>query len=279
MSVPVIINGTLVEEDDHSINRGFLYGDGLFETIRTLYYQPIFFECHLERLQRGCQMLGLDLPSFFNGGYLREQIGQFTKVLEFPNARVRLSLWRSSAGAYLPHENTVSWKLSASDLSETNYSCEKSLVVGVYRENVKSLSPLSSIKSLNALLYVQAARYANALQWDDALVINSEQRIIEGTSSALLIRQGDQWMTPPLSEGCVESVMKRVLTGLMIHQGIQVNEVPVTEEMLLCSDEILMVNVIRGVIQVKMIGERVFNESSAGIFTGWLNEFIRNKDS
>lgn len=279
MNSPVIINGVLVREDDLSFNRGFLYGDGLFETIRTRNYQPLFFEYHLERLQRGCQMLGLELPSYLKSEYLIDQIEQLTKKLDFPYARVRLTLWRSSAGNYLPNDNTVSWKLSASNLSDTNYSCGKSLVAGLYRENVKSLSPLSTIKSLNALLYVQAARYARALQWDDAILMNNGQRITEGTSSGLMLRQGDTWVTPPLSEGCVESVMIRVVAGLMKQNGIQVKEIPITEKILSESDEVILVNVIRGVMPVKKIDDNVFSEKSAGIFTGWLNEFIRSKES
>lgn len=277
MSSPVIINGRLVEEDVLSVNRGFLYGDGLFETIRTQHYQPLFIEFHLERLLRGCQMLGLALPSTFNTGYLNEQIGHLVKKLDFINARVRLTLWRSSSGTYLPTENTISWKLSASNLSDPNYSCGKSLVAGLYREDVKSLSPLSTIKSLSALLSVQAARFAQANQWDDAILMNSEQRFIEGTSSGLMLRQGDVWITPPLSEGCVESVMKRVVSGLMIQNGIQVKEIPVTEKIFSESDEVILVNVIRGVMPVKKIDGNVFSEKSAGLFTEWLNEFIRSK--
>lgn len=279
MNTPIVINGALFEDDELSVNRGFMYGDGLFETIRTQNYQPLFFEYHLERLKRGCQMLGLDIPSSFRGDYLREQISKLTNEIKFQNARVRLSLWRSSPGAYLPEKNSVSWRLSASNLSDDNFQCNKGLVVGIYRDDVKSLSPLSTIKSLNALLYIQAARFARSMQWDDAILINCEQRIIEGTSSALLIRQGDYWMTPPLSEGCVESVMKRVLSNVMKKHGIQVKEVPVTEKILTESDEVILVNVIRGVMPVKLIGKNVFSENSAGILTEWLNEFIRGRNS
>lgn len=279
MNPPVIRNGKLVDDDGQLINRGFLYGDGLFETIRIDHFKPLFFNYHFERLTIGCRMLALDIPFYFSKEYLRDQIISLVSKADFPSARVRLTLWRSSKGGYLPERNYTEWRISVSPLENENFTLGRGLTAGIYRDNVKPLGPLSTIKSLNALLYVQAARYASENSWDDAILINSEQRILEGTASALLIRQGDHWMTPPLTEGCVESVMKRVITGLLSVNGLLVKEIPVTEKILLGSDEILLVNVIRGVMQVKKIGNNEFNEDSGVILTEWLNELIREKES
>jgi branched-chain amino acid aminotransferase len=113
--------------------------------------------------------------------------------------------------------------------------------------------PLSNIKSGNALIYVLAAIFAKENQCEDAIILNEYGRVCEATSSNIFMKYQGKYYTPPLSEGCVDGVMRKVWIQELIKQGFSVLEQPVTIELLAIAEEIWLTNVIQGPIKLNKI--------------------------
>lgn len=246
-------------------NRGLLYGDGLFETIKLVKGKPLFLEDHLLRLNNGCRLLGLKLP----------ETGKIEKLIcetVDSNSRVRLTVWRDSDGFYLPDTDQTSWLLTFSRAGDedTLYRADE-VKLAIYSENLKPSGWLSNIKSLNGLIYVSSAQFAKKNGADEAVILNAAGRVAESTSSNLFALIGGRWVTPPLSESCLDGVMRKNLMNLMFQNGIDIAETPITQSELLHAEEVLLTNVIKGIRQVTSIDGKKYKGDSAVRFTGILN--------
>lgn len=263
------LNGSEVNPLELSVpvtgNRGLFYGDGVFETIKIVGGKPLFAEDHFQRLAHGCRLLGMKLPD-------TERIGNLISGTVHSNSRARLTVWRDSEGYYLPDSDSVSWLLTfqhAGDEDSVYDSREVKLTV--YTENYKSSGWLSNIKSLNSLIYVSSARFSALHGADEAVILNSSLRVAESTSSNLFALIGGRWVTPPLSESCLDGVMRKNLWRLMTKNGIDISEHPITQTDLQNAEEVLLTNVIKGIRQVTFIDGRQYKSHSAAYFTGLLN--------
>ena len=118
--------------------------------------------------------------------------------------------------------------------------------LGIYTDNLKSPSKLSNIKSLNSLLYVLAIKYAKSNGFDDVLLYNSSNNIIESTNSNLFLKSKNTVFTPPIPDGCVDGSMRKLLISIierkykLIYKSLKVEDVSE-------SDEIILSNAISGV--------------------------------
>ncbi|MDP1725768.1 MAG: aminotransferase class IV [Bacteroidota bacterium] len=195
------------------MQRYTLYGDLLFESIRVIRDEPQFLKKHFTRLMSGAAVLSFETEDF-NFEVFQEDINKTIKKYrdsadnnqEF--LRLRFVMHRDSGGYYLPHSNKIKY---FSEISAFKPPLKNgSLRVGIYGVQPKALGPLSNIKPGNSLLYVMASIWAKANRFDDALLINTEGKIIEATASNIFWFKNGQWYTPPLSDGCVKGIMREV---------------------------------------------------------------------
>src|SRR5690606_7671777 len=122
---------------------------------------------------------------------------------------------------------------------------------GVYGDAKKSCDRLANIKTNNFLPYALAALHAKKNEWNDALVLNSHDRVCESTVANVFWIKGNVVYTPPLSEGCIGGVTRGHLLGRLKEEGIGVQEEPATLEILLQADELFLTNTISGLRWVK----------------------------
>jgi branched-chain amino acid aminotransferase len=111
----------------------------------------------------------------------------------------------------------------------------------------KSLDQFSKFKTINSLLYVQAAIYANQNNFNDSLILNGEGNIIESSSSNVFIASNGVLYTPPLDDGCVGGIMRMNVINLAINNGIKVYEYSLKPQNLLIADEVFLTNAIKGI--------------------------------
>src|SRR5688572_16669538 len=105
------LNGSIVDASQpvlmHS-NRAFRYGDAVFETIRLMNGEILFFEKHLARLRRSMEMLSMNWPSTFSFQQLHLLIRHLDQVNNLGgNARIRFEVYRKEGGYYTPHTNDI----------------------------------------------------------------------------------------------------------------------------------------------------------------------------
>jgi branched-chain amino acid aminotransferase len=223
------------------MERAFVYGDLLFETMKMVNGQVQYFEKHMRRLLRSMEYL------MMNTDGVAAQISEtlLPHKNEQTNARVRVVVNRNSQGFYLPTANEVSINVELFPLLDLP---PKPLTVCTYRDNHKPCTPLSNLKTGNALIYVLAAIHARTMQCDDALIMNERGYICEATASNIFIREAVQWITPPLSEGCVAGVMREVVV-----KELKVKEEPLDFDRIRAADEVILTNAIQGKVPVAKI--------------------------
>jgi branched-chain amino acid aminotransferase len=234
-------------------NRGFHYGDGLFETILVRNGRIRLREAHFDRLFDGMDRLHYAVPSSLTRDKLETGILQLcTRNGHTALARVRLTIYRADGGLYDPEDLHPRYLIESSTLSPSYIDLnEKGLIIDVYPDGMKSCDSLANIKSNNFLLYALAALYAKAHQLNDCLVRNNYGRLADSTIANLFCRKDREIFTPPLSEGCVAGVMRKFLLSALPDAGFPVSQRPVTTEDLLNADEIFLSNAIRGIRWVR----------------------------
>lgn len=249
----IILNGKILPANQPVLtleNRSFRYGDAIFETIRYRKGVPLYFNNHISRLLNGMAILKMSTKSLPSTTQLKEQISSITvKNRIFNDARIRLTVFRNDGGLYTPANNDVSYTIEASPIkNEIFVSSKKGLLIDVYNKHKKAISPLHNFKNANSILYVLAGIHKKELQLDDCLIVNEDNKIIEGLSSNLFWIAEKTVYTPLLSTGCVDGIMRKQVIDAIKISGISLKEVEGTSiNELLNADEIFLTNVIQGI--------------------------------
>jgi len=271
-----ILNNVIVSGDAllfNSHNRAIRYGDGIFETICVRNDEPLFLQDHWNRLEHGLQVLGIPMPPAFSYKMLDDSIRLLLHKNELSYARMRLMLFREADGMYIPETKGSTWHLSVTGtVPEFYQSNEVGLSAGVFELDHKTCGPLSNLKSLNALIYVMAGRETLKAGIDEMFITNEQGKIIESVSSNIFIRKGKLFITPPLSQGCLDGILRKQILKLLPMHELEIRESPITKDDLLNADEIILTNVIRGAAWVGSFRKKSFEQLYCTKINNWLNE-------
>ncbi len=262
------LNGNIVDASQPvftAANRAFRYGDAVFETIRLMNGEILFFEKHLARLTRSMELLGMNLHDdlTFHNLYLTiRHLDQVNKLKG--NGRIRLEVFRNDGGLYTPYSNDVSYVIETSPVAAENYRLNDiGLKIELYTDIKKPVSRLSNLKSSNALYYVMAGLHKNKLKTGDCLVLNTDGRIAEAISSNIFLVKGKTVSTPSLTEACVAGIMRDNIIEHLKMQRLSVIEKGIAIEDVLQADEIFLTDVINGIRWVGAFRDkRYFNTFS-----------------
>jgi branched-chain amino acid aminotransferase len=261
----ILPSGTAVLTPD---NRGFRYGDGIFETMAVKNGRIRLAGLHFDRLTAGAHYLQLGLSSPFTAEQLAGEVETLCeKNGHSVSARVRLVLFRGEGGIsgrqdpLLNDRPDPDYIIQTSPLPPANDEFNRDgLSIGLFPDARKACDLLSNLKSNNYLLYVLAALYAQKQGNDDCLVLNSQNRIADSTIANLFYVKAGRIYTPPLSEGCVAGVMRRFLLGMLPAAGFDCSEKPVTVEDLAGADEIFLTNALKGIKWVGSFQARTYTQ-------------------
>ena len=248
------INGQLTKDDDvpkPELGRSFRYGDGVFETILIRGGEPWFLDDHIERLSDGLDILGFDFQmEVFLPKIMRELYRTISAngVQDF--GRARIQVYRKGGGAYLPKKNAPGFIIEAASFPSDPWINDKPLQVGIYHHVPIAPSPLTRIKSANALPYILGAKYGESNGWDDALMRSTDGYIIEGTKANMFVVHAATVFTPPVFGGCLPGVMRKNVLRVLKKRNVNVEERHLTHLDLAAANEIFLTSSIRGVMPV-----------------------------
>jgi branched-subunit amino acid aminotransferase/4-amino-4-deoxychorismate lyase len=224
------------------MERAFLYGDLLFETILVQAKAIPHLALHYKRLSQSADLLKLELCGLNEEKFSQEILQEVARFrLLHPNyqtLRVRFVLYRDSDGFYLPNSNTSKYQISLF-LFEPKPNLHP-LKLGVFNEQSKAPGPLANLKTGNALVYVMACIWAKENNLDDALILNTNHEIIEASSSNIFWLKNGIWHTPPLSSGCVNGIGRTLFM-----QENTCLEVPCTLQDLQNAEKCLLTNALQ----------------------------------
>lgn len=248
-------NGAVIPNKGATIaagNRSYLYGDGLFESIRILNGKPINMENHFNRMVEGAKAIKMRFPSFFTVEFFEDKVKELIALSNIKEGgKCRISLDRALGGTYIPETNEISYFIEVYPY-ESNYFelNSKGYEVDIYREIKKQKNFLSNFKTKNGLLYVMTAIAAKEKGLDDYLLINEKDAVIESSNSNLFVVSNGVLYTPSLEDGCLAGTMRMQVINLAIAHGIKVYECAILPQNLLAADEIFLTNAIRGIVWV-----------------------------
>lgn len=260
--------GEIVPEGEKILNlanRGFRYGDGLFETMKMSRGKLNFSDEHAERLQKGMKALKMEGYSLMDAYFLKEKAEEIAKRNKISqNARIRLTVFRDSAGLYTPEENKSAYSLEITPLDYAHYNINnKGLIFDIYDDILKPVNMLSNLKTCSALPFVMAGIYKKQHKLDDVFILNQNGFLCEALSSNVFLVYKGQIYTPALSEGCVAGVMRQVVIKLAAEHQLDIIEAQINPEILNEVEEVFVTNSINGIQWVMGFNrKRYFNEVS-----------------
>jgi branched-chain amino acid aminotransferase len=272
-------NGTIVSTDTGLLtqNRAFLFGDAVFETVKIVNGKILFLEDHYFRLMSSMRVVRMEIPMNFTMEYFEEHILALATAKNASlSARARITVYRNDGGYYLPQNNTVSFLINVESMENTLYSINQGeYVVDLYTDFYVARQLLSSIKTTNKIINVTASIFASENGWDNCLLLNDSKNVIEALQGNIFMLKGNTLITPPVSEGCLNGVMRRQVLALARKiEYLEVIEEIISPFDLQKSDELFITNVIKGIQPITKYRKKEFSTNISTILVQKLNEFI-----
>lgn len=276
MQFPVIRNGEWIWDPEKAIpswDRAFHFGDGLFETFRVMEDRPLFFDRHLRRVSEGLERLGISPPDEDETERILSDIQRLLQHAKLSNVRMRLTFSRKGGGAYTPYEKEANCLLELTGTSSSKFELPaKGDHIGIYEDMCKPMDVLSRFKCTNALLYVMAKRWAVQKGFDEALILSAQGKVIESASSNVFMLHGNELLTAPVEEGCVDGVMRGVLLDMARSKGWRIRERSFSPKDLLEGEELFTSNAIQGVRPVLGFQNQRYDRKKCQELVRGLNE-------
>ena len=275
----VNFNGVILDSDLQLTvsNRSFLYGDGVFETLKIVNNKILFFEDHYFRLMASMRIVRMEIPMSFTMEYLEEQILKLVEVMAIrDSARVRFNVFRNEGGFYLPTDNSISFVIQATKLENIKYKFPKSqFEVDLYKDFIVPKQLLSTLKTANKITHVTASIFAKENQLDSSLLINETKNVIEAANGNLFMLMGNSLITPPISEGCLNGIMRKQIIAIAKQMdSVEVVEAVISPFDLQKADELFITNVIIGIQPITKYRKKEFEVSLASQLLEKLNTLI-----
>ena len=259
-------NGELLFKENIKLttdNRGFKYGDGIFETIKVVHKKVIFWEDHYFRLMASMRMLRMKIPMEFTLEFLEKEILKTVAVLEDgTNFRVRLNVFRKDGGLYTPKTNAINYLIEA---SESNYKTKETYEIDVFKDFYNYSGLLSTIKTNNRMLNTLASIYANENDLDNCILVNERKGVVEVANANIFIVKNNIVKTPALTEGCIKGVVRGKVIDLLIkNKDFTIEETVISPFEIQKADEVFITNAIMGIQPVTKYKKKSFNTDLAG---------------
>ena len=259
----VFLNDRFVPEKRAVVSvfdRGFLYGDGLFEAVLVHHGKLFRWTEHLERLEHGAAVLNIKVP--FAPKRLRAFAGELIQRNKSSTAILRLALSRGvGARGYSPKgANTPTLVMSVNPLSAlASDQMRWKLVASSQR--LPAGEPLAQFKNSNKLPQILARAEADEAGAEEALLLNTDGFVVEGTTSNLFWVERETVCTPPLSAGILPGVTRAVILEICRALKIKTRETSITLPKLKRMDGVFLSMTSRGVVSAQSLDGKRLKQS------------------
>ena len=275
-------NGTIFSNDAptiHAGNRGHLYGDGVFESIRIMAGKPINIQNHVARMIKGANVLKINTPTYYTAAFFEEKILELIEKSGIKEGgRCRMSIDRATGGAYLPDSNDSTFYIEVYPYNVSHFELNaKGLEVDIYRDIKLHKNFLSNYKTKTGIPYIMASICANDLGLDDLFLTNEKGNILESGSFNIFIVSNGVLYTPGLEEGCIAGTMRMQIINLAVKNNIKIYECSILPQNLLSADEVFFTNAIRGINWVGAYRTKRYQNNMSRRLVVLLNAYWENE--
>ncbi|WP_353151329.1 aminotransferase class IV [Flavobacterium sp.] len=272
-------NGSIQDTSNFSIenNRGFLFGDAIFETIKVNGTKILFLEEHYLRLMASMRICRMEIPMNFTMEFMEEEILKLIALqTNRVSNRIRFSVFRNAEGFYNPASNDVQFIITCSELvSDTYVFSSTSYEVELFKDFHVSKHVLATLKTNNKMINVVASIFANENNFQNCLLINEDKNVVEATNGNVFMKMGNQIITPPTSDGCLNGIMRKQIIAIVNKMGtIEIIEKSISPFDLQKADELFISNVIIGIQPITKYRKKEFTSEVAKEITNILNAAI-----
>ncbi|MFI8380185.1 aminotransferase class IV [Leeuwenhoekiella sp. NPDC079379] len=276
----VNFNGTITETPQFSAhNRGMLYGDAVFETVRYSSGKISFWEDHYFRLMASMRILRMEIPMHFTLESLQEEILKTVDAtgLSDKSASIRLTVTRNEGGKYLPTDNAVSFYAFATELADPFFILNESdYEVDLYKDHYLNADLLSTLKTANKIIHVTGSIFAKENNLANCLLINTNKTIAEALNGNLFVVKDNHIKTPPLTEGCLRGIVRKQLLDILEKlDTYTVEEAAISPFELQKADELFITNSIIGIQPITKYRKKEYTNLVAKNLIGKLNAKAR----
>jgi len=265
-------NGTITDSNliISTTNRGFNYGDALFETIKVSHGKILFWEDHYFRLMASMRILRMEIPMNFTMEFLEKQILEVVRHKDLINKTVRVKLFvnRKDGGLYFPESNNVDFIISSEPLESDFYLLnDTEYVVDLFKDFFVAPSLLSTLKTNNKVLHVVGSIYAKENNLQNCLLLNTSKQVVEALNGNIFLVKDNVIKSPPLEDGCLKGIMrKQIIEIIQSIPEYTFEEISISPFELQKADEIFITNVIVGIQPITNYRKKRFkSEVSKGL--------------
>ena len=261
LNIMVNYNGKLLARENLNIsleNRGFKYGDSIFETIKIQHNKIIFWEDHYFRLMSSMRMLRMKIPLKFTLEFLEREI---IKTVNASNlnalSRVRLNVYRKDGGFYTPRTNDIDYTIEVSAIES---AVKERYNIDVFKDFYNFSGLLSTVKTNNRMVNTLASIYAKENDLDSCVLVNERKGVVEVTNGNIFILKGDTIKTPSLEEGCIKGIVrKKIIEIISKNKDYTLEETSISPFEIQKADEVFITNAIVGVQPVTNYKKKTFS--------------------
>lgn len=254
----IILNGNLLQEDQASVspaNRGMMYGDGCFETLRSYKGKFLKWEAHFNRLAKGLDYMEMDLP--FSSEELREQVHQLLQENDLLNeqAYIRIQCWREGGRGYAPSSTEASY------LIETNiyHAVSKPICLKIAETRcIPNESLNRRYKLSNGMNYIKAAQEAKEAGCRDALMLTVNDSISETTTANLFWIKEHGVITPARDCDLLPGITRSIVMELCREHQVPIKEGRFSLRELHDAEAVFCTNSLIEMLEIEQIEDRKY---------------------
>jgi len=267
------INGQIFSPDEAKISifdRGFLFGDSIYEVARTYEGIPFLLQEHLDRLWKSASRL--EMPLCYTQDQLSAEVNKTLAELDAGEAYFRIIITRGEGEISLDPGENIKNNLIIVAQEHRPYPTwwyEKgvhAVITNVVRVSKESVDP--NVKSGNYLNNVMAFMQAKREKAFDSIMLNSQGYVTEGTTSNIWIVKNNTIKTPPLQAGILEGITRKTLLQLAkMDEGPAIEQVNFTAEELINADECFLTSTMKEIIPVTQVDNSPIGAGTVGAMT------------
>jgi branched-chain amino acid aminotransferase len=286
MTATVNVNGRITNDRDAVISvfdHGFLYGEGIYETMRTYHRRAFLYDRHMRRLRRSAKMIELPLP--FTDAELAAQIRDTQAIAQIDGeVYIRVLVTRGVGDLTYDLKATpntsivIIVKPQVDPPPEVYDAGVRVVIVDVVRNHPDSVNPMIKSNNLmNSALAMQEALRTDAFE---GVMRNYRGELSECTTSNLFIVKNGVALTPPLEAGLLPGITREFLFDVGKEVGVDVREQVMRDDDLFGADEAFLTSTTREAVPIVTVNDRAIGNGKPGPVT-WklLNRFRRLADA
>ena len=272
------LNGTITSHEAAKLslkNRGLLYGDAVFETIKAVNGQLFFWEDHYFRLMASMRILRMAIPMHFSMEFLEDEIKKTIRAAAFDKQAVRIKLYvnRKEGGKYNPTNHDVDYFIELEATGNPFYTFnEDPYRVELFKDHYIYANLLSTLKSNAKTINVLGSIYATENGYQNCLLLNEKKMVVEALQGNLFLVKGTTIITPPTSDGCLRGIIRKQLIEIAkTLKEYTIEEKSISSFDLQKADELFITNVMIGIQPISNYRKKNYGTEVAKMLLQKLN--------